>query len=76
MVWIPIIAEHKIHLEECEERLASNYNFLPNEDGFPIIFPDEESAQLWIEENVKPEYVAKPKSLAPHEEIRAKYLKG
>lgn len=74
MIHLLIIVDDKIYIEETEEKTATLYNYLPNEEGLPITFPDEESATTWVSENVKPEYIANQEEL-PFEKIRTKYLK-
>lgn len=76
MVHLLIILEDKVVIEECEAHLAVNYRYLPDEDGLPITFPDQESAQAWVQENVKPEYIAIPDATLTLTELRSKYLVG
>ena len=75
MVYLLIIVDEKICVEESDENTATLYNYLPSEEGLPITFTDEESALAWVAENVKPEYIPKAEEL-PSDKIRAKYLKA
>ena len=74
MIFLPIIVDDKVYVEESDEKTATLYNYLPNEEGLPITFTDQESAVAWVAENVKPEYIPNSEEL-PFEKIRAKYLK-
>lgn len=74
MIFLPIIVDDKVYVEESDEKTAILYNYLPNEEGLPITFTDQESAVAWVAENVKPEYIPNSEEL-PFEKIRAKYLK-
>ena len=76
MVFLLIIAEDKVVIEECEAGSAVNYRYLPDEDGLPITFENQESAQMWVLENVKPEYIAIPDATLSITELRSKYLVG
>lgn len=75
MIFLPIIVDDKVYVEESDEKTAILYNYLPNEEGLPITFTDQESAVAWVAENVKPEYIPNSEEL-PFEKIRAKYLKA
>ena len=75
MIFLPIIVDDKVYVEESDEKTATLYNYLPNEEGLPITFTDQESAVAWVAENVKPEYIPNSEEL-PFEKIRAKYLKA
>ena len=75
MIFLPIIVDDKVYVEESDEKTAILYNYLPNEEGLPITFTDQESALAWVSENVKPEYILN-KEVLPFEKIRAKYLKA
>ena len=74
MIFLLIIVDDKVYVEESDEKTATLYNYLPNEEGLPITFTDQESAVAWVAENVKPEYILNSEEL-PFEKIRAKYLK-
>ena len=74
MIFLLIIVDDKVYVEESDEKTATLYNYLPNEEGLPITFTDQESAVAWVAENVKPEYIPNSEEL-PFEKIRAKYLK-
>ena len=75
MIFLPIIVDDKVYVEESDEKTATLYNYLPNEEGLPITFTDQESALAWVAENVKPEYIPNSEEL-PFEKVRAKYLKA
>ena len=75
MIYLLIIVDDQIYVEESDEKTATLYNYLPNEEGLPITFTDQESAVAWVAENVKPEYIPNSEEL-PFEKIRAKYLKA
>lgn len=75
MIFLPIIVDDKVYVEESDEKTATLYNYLPNEEGLPITFTDQESAVAWVAENVKPEYIPNSEEL-PFEKVRAKYLKA
>lgn len=75
MIFLPIIVDDKVYVEESDEKTATLYTYLPNEEGLPITFTDQESAVAWVAENVKPEYIPNSEEL-PFEKIRAKYLKA
>ena len=75
MIFLPIIVDDKVYVEESDEKTAILYNYLPNEEGLPITFTDQESAVAWVAENVKPEYIPNSEEL-PFEKVRAKYLKA
>ena len=75
MIFLPIIVDDKVYVEESDEKTATLYNYLPNEEGLPITFTDQESASAWVAENVKPEYIPNSAEL-PFEKVRAKYLKA
>lgn len=75
MIFLPIIVDDKVYVEESDENTATLYNYLPNEEGLPITFTDQESAVAWVAENVKPEYIPNSEEL-PFEKVRAKYLKA
>ena len=75
MIFLPIIVDDKVYVEESDEKTAILYNYLPNEEGLPITFTDQESALAWVAENVKPEYIPNSEEL-PFEKVRAKYLKA
>ena len=75
MVYLLIIVDEKICVEESDEKTATLYNYLPNEEGLPITFTDQESASAWVAENVKPEYIPNSEELL-FEKVRAKYLKA
>ena len=75
MVYLLIIVDEKICVEESDEKTAILYNYRPNEEGLPITFTDQESASAWVAENVKPEYIPNSEEL-PFEKVRAKYLKA
>lgn len=75
MIFLPIIVDDKVYVEESDEKTATLYNYLPNEEGLPITFTDQESAVAWVAENVKLEYIPNSEEL-PFEKIRAKYLKA
>ena len=53
MIFLPIIVDDKVYVEESDEKTATLYNYLPNEEGLPITFTDEESAVAWVAENLK-----------------------
>ena len=75
MIFLPIIVDDKVYVEESDEKTAILYNYLPNEEGLPITFTDQESAVAWVAENVKPEYIPYSEEL-PFKKVRAKYLKA
>ena len=75
MIFLPIIVDDKVYVEESDEKTAILYNYLSNEEGLPITFTDQESAVAWVAENVKPEYIPNSEEL-PFEKVRAKYLKA
>ena len=75
MIYLLIIVDDQIYVEESDEKTATLYNYLPNEEGLPITFTDQESALAWVSENVKPEYLALPKPEMTVEQLRHKYLK-
>ena len=75
MIYLLIIVDDQIYVEESDEKTAILYNYLPNEEGLPITFTDQESALAWVSENVKPEYVPN-KEVLPFEKVRSKYLKA
>lgn len=75
MIFLLIIVDDKVYVEESDEKTATLYNYLPNEEGLPITFTDQESAAAWVAENVKPEYIPYSEEL-PFKKVRAKYLKA
>ena len=50
MIFLPIIVDDKVYVEESDEKTAILYNYLPNEEGLPITFTDQESASAWVAE--------------------------
>ena len=45
MIFLPIIVDDKVYVEESDEKTATLYNYLPNEEGLPIMFRRFESCQ-------------------------------
>ena len=44
MIFLPIIVDDKVYVEESDEKTATLHNYLP------ITFTDQESASAWVAE--------------------------